>query len=341
MHTAIQWTEYPLEFAFVARTSRETMRGRSTFLLRMADESQPGGWRYGEANFFESLAPESRADFLSQLEAYCCGELDYDRITSSAVRCGADMLELPLPDTAWTRGEAGIPINGLIWMADKETMRKSIAAKLDQGFRVLKLKIGGITFDDEVDLLRDIRKEFSSSCLELRLDANGSFLPEQALERLDILSEYDIHSIEQPIKAGMAEAMAMLCRKSPIAIALDEELIGLRDDCEKNAMLKALSPAYIILKPALCGGIKETVRWKEIAEANNVGWWMTSALESSIGLYYLAAHASVLGIKLPQGLGTGQIYTNNIGSPLQMSGPMLRGGRPGFDCRQLDSLQWQ
>ncbi|MDE5642672.1 MAG: hypothetical protein K2I56_04195, partial [Muribaculaceae bacterium] len=102
MHTAIQWTEYPLEFAFVARTSRETMRGRSTFLLRMADESQPGGWRYGEANFFESLAPESRADFLSQLEAYCCGELDYDRITSSAVRCGADMLELPLPDTAWT-----------------------------------------------------------------------------------------------------------------------------------------------------------------------------------------------------------------------------------------------
>lgn len=341
MNNKIQFCEYPLEFGFTARTSRETMRRRSTWLLRRPDASQPGGIRYGEANFFESLAPERREEFLNQLKAYCAGELPYDSLTSSAVRCGADMLDLDLPDTAWTRGESGIAINGLIWMADKATMRRSIADKLAQGFKVLKLKIGGIDFDDEVDLLRAIRRDFPVDEMEIRLDANGSFAPDYAMERLERLAEFGIHSIEQPIRAGQIDMMADLCQHSPIPIALDEELIGLRSDEDKLDLLHRILPAYIILKPTLCGGIRETFRWRELAEGEGIGWWLTSALESSVGLYYLGAHVSRFNPQMPQGLGTGMIYTNNIGSCLRMADAALWGGPMRFDEDLLRSLPWQ
>ena len=158
---ATEWTEYPLTFGFTARTSREVMQRRSTFLLRRPDASMPSGRRHAEANFFESLAPESRADFFAQLKAYCDGTLPYGSVTSSAVRCAADMLDMPLSDNSWTRGHSGIAINGLIWMADKNTMRQAIADKLQQGFKVLKLKIGGIDFDDELNLIRAVRRQFT------------------------------------------------------------------------------------------------------------------------------------------------------------------------------------
>lgn len=336
-----EWTEYPLTFGFTARTSRETMTRRSTFLLRRADSSMPGGIRYAEANYFESLAPETRSEFMRQLRAYCSGDMAYDHITSSAVRCAADMLDIPVPDTAWTRGFDGIPINGLIWMADKRTMSNAIASKLEQGFRVLKLKIGGIAFDDELNLVRAVRRRFGSDELEIRLDANGSFNAGNALERLDRLAPFAIHSIEQPIPPGNCAEMARLCRLSPIPIALDEELIGLRDDCVKTALLDKIHPAYIILKPTLCGGLRQAESWRNIAIHKGIGWWLTSALESSVGLYWLAAFVSRYPLELPQGLGTGQIYTDNIGSCLNMRGAALFGGQPQFDNAQLQALQWQ
>ncbi len=338
---ATEWTEYPLTFGFTARTSREVMQRRSTFLLRRPDASMPSGRRYAEANFFESLAPESRADFLAQLKAYCGGTLPYSSVTSSAVRCAADMLHMPLPDNTWTRGHSGIAINGLIWMADKHTMQQAIAAKLQQGFKVLKLKIGGIDFDDELDLIRAIRRQFTPDELEIRLDANGSFSPENAAEHLERLSPFGIHSIEQPVRQGQYGLMAELCRTSPIDIALDEDLIGLRSDAEKLAMLRQIRPAYIILKPTLCGGLKESDSWRRLALQEGIGWWLTSALESSVGLYYLAAFVSQYPLDIPQGLGTGQIYTDNIGSCLNMHDAALYGGPMQFDYNLLDSLHWQ
>lgn len=336
-----EWSEYHLTFGFTARTSRETMTRRSTFLLRRPDPDMPGGVRYAEANYFWSLAPETRQEFLRQLSAFCRGDLQYDELTSSAVRCAADMLDMPVPDTDWTRGLSGIPINGLIWMADKHTMRRSIASKLEQGFRVLKLKIGGIAFDDELDLIRAVRQQFGPDELEIRLDANGSFNAGNAMERLERLAPFAIHSIEQPIPAGNSADMTRICRWSPIPVALDEELIGLRDDNAKLALLHQIRPAYIILKPTLCGGLRQAESWRAIAMQEEIGWWLTSALESSVGLYWLAAFVSRYSLELPQGLGTGQIYTDNIGSCLNMCGAALFGGRPQFDNAQLQALRWQ
>ncbi len=226
-------------------------------------------------------------------------------------------------------------------MADKHTMRQAIAAKLQQGFKVLKLKIGGIDFDDELNLIRAVRRQFTPDELEIRLDANGSFTPENASERLERLSQFGIHSIEQPVRQGQYELMAELCRTSPIDIALDEDLIGLRSDAEKLAMLRQIRPAYIILKPTLCGGLKESDSWRSLALQEGIGWWLTSALESSIGLYYLAAFVSQYPLDIPQGLGTGQIYTDNIGSCLNMHDAALYGGPMQFDYNLLDSLHWQ
>ncbi|MDE6332034.1 MAG: o-succinylbenzoate synthase, partial [Muribaculaceae bacterium] len=186
-----------------------------------------------------------------------------------------------------------------------------------------------------------IRTTFSPRELEVRLDANGSFNTVNALERLKRLSDYGIHSIEQPVPAGLLDAMSELCRESPIDIALDEELIGLTPDSCKLHILRDVRPRYIILKPTLCGGIREALKWQSLAEGDGVGWWMTSALESSIGLYYLAAHVSSLKPSMPQGLGTGKIYTNNIGSGMSLSSGMLYGGAPNFDFEFLNTLEWQ
>ena len=205
-------------------------------------------------------------------------------------------------------------------MGTKQEMCARIAEKLDAGFRCVKLKIGGINFDDEAELLANIRREFPSGSIELRLDANGAFTPQNALDRLNRLSEFDIHSIEQPIKSGQWEEMARLCRLSPIPIALDEELIGFHSDDFKTRLLDTISPAYIILKPSLCGGFEESDRWIELAENRNIGWWATSALESNIGLNAIAQWVARYNPTMPQGLGTGALYTNNFPSPLQLEG---------------------
>jgi o-succinylbenzoate synthase len=229
-------------------------------------------------------------------------------------------------DTAFSRGEVGIPINGLVWMGSYEEMLQRMEQKLEQGFRCVKLKIGAINFEQELDLVKRIRERFSFHEVELRLDANGAFPYEEALYKLELLSQYAIHSIEQPIKAGQWAYMAELCRESPLPIALDEELIGVNDPEMKRHMLNVIKPRYIILKPSLHGGMQGCREWIETAHEMGIGSWITSALESNIGLNAIAQFASeVYGddIRMPQGLGTGQLFTDNVDMGLEIRGDKL------------------
>ena len=229
-------------------------------------------------------------------------------------------------DTAFARGEVGIPINGLVWMGSYDEMLQRMEQKLEQGFRCVKLKIGAIDFEKEVDLVRRIRDRFSWHEVEIRLDANGGFsFDDDVLYKLELLSQY-AQSIEQPIKAGQWAYMARLCRESPLPIALDEELIGVNDLEQKAQLLNIIKPAYIVLKPSLHGGMAGCREWIETARQHDVGSWITSALESNVGLNAIAQFcSSVYGdhITMPQGLGTGQLFTDNIPMPLEIRGDQL------------------
>lgn len=229
-------------------------------------------------------------------------------------------------DTTFGRGEEGIPINGLVWMGSFDEMQQRIEQKLAQGFHCVKLKIGAIDFNAELELLKKIRSRYSRQEIELRVDANGAFSPDEALQKLEQLSLYDIHSIEQPIRQQQWSDMAMLCRESPIPIALDEELIGVNDSFTKTQMLDIIKPAYIILKPSLHGGISGTQEWISLARNRGIGSWITSALESNVGLNAIAhLTAFIYGphIQQPQGLGTGQLFTDNVPMPLEIRGDKL------------------
>ena len=229
-------------------------------------------------------------------------------------------------DTPFARGEQGIPINGLVWMGSYEEMLQRMEDKLKQGFRCVKLKVGAIDFDKEFDLVKRIRERFSHHEVELRLDANGGFSPDEALYKLELLSQYVIHSIEQPIRQKQWAKMAELCRESPLPIALDEELIGVNDPETKRQMLRIIKPSYIVLKPSLHGGMMGCKEWIDIAREEGIGSWITSALESNVGLNAIAQFcSSVYGdsITFPQGLGTGQLFTDNIPMPLEIRGDKL------------------
>lgn len=337
------WAPYTLDFRFLARTSRNSMSEKETYFLRLSDE-ESGRSGVGESALFKGLSAEDSPKYEHELSDACKNQ--NPSLMNSSIRFGyesalIDMGEVEQND--FTRGEAGIPINGLIWMGDKQTMRQRIDEKLAAGFHVLKLKIGGINFDEEVELLKYIRERFPAEDLELRLDANGSFTPENAMERLDKLSKYSIHSIEQPIKPNQWEAMAKLCGDSPIPIALDEELIGVSSQNEVKTALETLRPAYIILKPSLCGGLSGADTWIDEAERLGIGWWATSALESNVGLEaiarWLVRRNGSATFSLPQGLGTGQLYYNNIESPLELRGDKLF-YNPEIK-RKMPELKWQ
>ena len=229
-------------------------------------------------------------------------------------------------DTPFTRGEEGIPINGLIWMGSKEFMLQQIEDKLQAGFSCLKLKIGAIDFETELEVLASIRKRYNASDIELRVDANGAFSTSDVLDKLERLSKFQLHSIEQPIKAGQWNEMAKICQVTPLPIALDEELIGVVGSAQKSALLETIQPQYIILKPSLHGGILGTSEWIELAMKNNIPWWMTSALESNVGLNCLAQFASTFDNSLPQGLGTGGLYENNSATNLYIKNGYLHLG---------------
>ncbi len=229
-------------------------------------------------------------------------------------------------ETPFSRGEEGIPINGLVWMGSYEEMLARLEEKLQQGFRCVKLKVGAIDFNQELELVKGIRQRFSHHDVELRLDANGGFRSDEALYQLELLSQYAIHSIEQPIKAKQWALMAELCRDAPLPIALDEELIGVNDPDNKRQMLRIIKPAYIVLKPSLHGGMMGCREWIEIAREEGIGSWITSALESNVGLNAIAQFCSdVYGdqISMPQGLGTGQLFTDNIEMGLHIEGDKI------------------
>lgn len=336
-----QYCPYQLQFRFEARTSRASMRVKDTYFIRLYDTAVPDSTiGIGECALFRGLSAEDSPEYEKQLAQACLNPYEALKSDCSSIRFGFETAFNSLPQSAWLLGKTGIATNGLIWMGDKATMAERIDAKLEQGFRVLKLKIGGIDFDDEVELLAGIRRRYSPETLEIRLDANGSFSPENALKRLVRLSEYHIHSIEQPLKAGQYEAMAALCRISPIAIALDEELIGCRTEDESQRLVENIMPQYLILKPSLCGGFAKADDYIRIASHLGIGWWATSALESNIGLQSIAAWVAAKNPDMPQGLGTGMLYYNNVESPLEMHGDSLY-FNPAKPMPDIDNLPWK
>ena len=327
--------ERTLHFKQPAGTSRGVYTTRKIWLVYLSDGKKTG---MGECAPLPDLSCDVRNDYEEVLEGFCqklceSGEIDYEAMRDyPSMLFGLETALLNLQhgdimfDTAFSRGEVGIPINGLVWMGNYDEMLQRMEEKLEKGFRCVKLKIGAIDFDQELDLVKRIRDRFSFHEVELRLDANGAFPYEEALYKLELLSQYAIHSIEQPIKAQQWALMAELCRESPLPIALDEELIGVNDPEMKHHMLNIIKPRYIILKPSLHGGMQGCREWIDTARDMGIGSWITSALESNIGLNAIAQFAAdVYGdhITMPQGLGTGQLFTDNNPMPLEIRGDKL------------------
>lgn len=349
----LAYAYYVLHFKKPSGTSRGILTEKPTFFIKIWDESNPDVYGIGEAAVFPGLSPEANESFgtkmLETLANVALGKAT-DLSGYSSIQFGLEQAILDLSNggrriyypSEFTSGQRNICINGLIWMGDYKAMLKRIEAKLDDGFKCLKLKIGGIGLDEEINLLNKIRNRFSPDELEIRLDANGAFSPQNAIERLKILSDFTIHSIEQPIKAGQYDEMAKICEVSPIPIALDEELIGVSDTSQKEKLLESIKPDYIILKPALCGGFSGATEWIELANSQNIGWWVTSALESNIGLNALAQWVGSLNVEIPQGLGTGALFTNNLPSPLVLSRDKLSYNNTfKFPQNIFNNLDWR
>ena len=319
--------KYQLQFKQASGTSRGVLTYKDTWFIQLEQGSLEG---IGECGMFKGLSIDDRADFETKI-AWACKNINLglealleNLIEFPSIQFGLEMafqsLLHPNPfelfPSDFTECKDSIPINGLIWMGDKSFMKQQIKDKLTAGFSCIKLKIGAIDFDNELELIKSIRNEFDADTIEIRVDANGAFKPNEALEKLKRLSDYNLHSIEQPIQQGQLHEMAHLCAETPLPIALDEELIGVFSVTNKAILLQTIKPQYIILKPTLVGGFKGSQEWIDLAESHNIEWWVTSALESNIGLNAIAQWTYTLNSPLPQGLGTGGLFTNNIQAPL-------------------------
>jgi O-succinylbenzoate synthase len=322
-------------------TSRGVLTEKDTYFLILEAIGKQG---IGECGLLKGLSIDDVPEYEAILEELC-NQLNNNTLDSTLIsnfpslQMGLEMAQESLKADSpfllypsdFTKSISPIPINGLVWMGEFDFMQAQIEEKLTQGFRCVKLKIGALDFSKELLLLEQIRKHFTAQQIEIRVDANGAFSPESALDKLKILAQFELHSIEQPIAAGQHEQMRVLCEQSPLSIALDEELIGV-SSMQKEALLDKIRPQYIILKPSLLGGFAASLEWIQLAEARQIGWWVTSALESNIGLNAIAQWTATLTTDKPQGLGTGGLYTNNIPSPLVVENGYLR-----YDSRQ----QWQ
>lgn len=308
---------------------------RNVWYILLTDEEH-GGYGVGECAPLPALSCDDVPHYETVLEKACkhleqYGEVEWGALVSyPSILFGLETAwqhlharSLRLWDTPFSEGKEGIPINGLVWMGSFEEMRLRMEEKMRQGFRCVKLKIGAIDFEKELDLLAQIRARFTAGQITLRVDANGAFSPEEAPRKLQRLAEYGLHSIEQPIRAGQWKEMAGLCESSPVPIALDEELIGINGKERKKKLLDEIRPAYIILKPSLHGGISGSQEWIELARERGIGYWITSALESNIGLNAIAQWCATLHPDCPQGLGTGQLFADNIDYPLHIEGDCL------------------
>ena len=318
-----------LNFKQPSGTSRGVLKTKETWFIILKDNGKTG---VGECGILRGLSADDRPDYEDVLKwASTNIHLGLDVLYHEleqfpSIQFGIEMAFKSLENdnpfelfpSKFTTNNASIPINGLIWMGTEVFMKQQIEEKIEAGFHCIKMKIGAIDFETEYQLLKSIRKEFSVNDIELRVDANGAFTPEDALEKLQRLSELDLHSIEQPIKQGQTEEMAKLCELTPLSIALDEELIGVFNVTDKAKLLQTIKPQYIILKPSFVGGWKGSQEWINLANQEKINWWITSALESNVGLNAIAQWTYTLNSSLPQGLGTGSLFTNNFESPLRV-----------------------
>jgi len=324
---------YRLEFHRPAGTSRGQMRQRLVYFIEITDGKGVVG--RGECAPLPGLSLDDRPDLVTRL-SYLCQQFNAGEWAAwresleyyPSLQCGFEMALRDhfsggggqWYDSPFTRGEQSQRINGLIWMGGIDDMRQQVRERIAEGYRCLKFKIGALAFEQERALLQEVRHEWPASTMEIRLDANGAFAPHEVMHRLDQLATLQPHSIEQPIKAGQSALMAEVCRHSPIPVALDEELIPLTDEEQAMEVLNECRPAYLILKPSLLGGFSAAQRWITRAESIDARWWVTSALESNVGLTAIAAWTSTLENPLPQGLGTGKLYNNNIKAPVFVKG---------------------
>ncbi len=327
------YTKHLLQFKTPSKTSRETLLVKETWLISIEENGKIG---VGECAMFRGLSIDDRPDFEQKLALTCqnitLGEaLLWQELSAfPAIQFGVEMAFLALKNNAFeffpsdfTQQKKPININGLIWMGDEIFMKKQIQDKIAEGFTCLKLKIGGIAFEKELALLAFIRNHFSASEIEIRVDANGAFDPKTALQKLKQLAVFELHSIEQPISKNNLSLMSNLCQNSPLPIALDEELIGVFGLENKENLLTQLKPQYIVLKPSFIGGYRGTTEWINLAQKHHVGWWITSALESNIGLNAIAQFTFLQKNNQPQGLGTGALFSNNFESPLYVKNGKL------------------
>ena len=347
------FAKYTLDFINPAGTSRGVLFKKDTYFLKIWDEACPERFGIGECALFKGLSAEDNDTYESKLRELChniaIGE-DTDLAEYSSILFGLESAILDFSngcrrvcfDNDFARGECRIPINGLVWMGTKDEMIARIDEKVAAGFGTIKLKIGAIDFDQDLAMVRHLRTRYSDRDLTIRLDANGGFSPVDVQERLKRLSDFAIHSIEQPIKAGLWEEMARVCEQSPIPVALDEELIGITNPMMMMSLLRTIRPQYIVLKPSLMGSFSGSTDWLKMAAQFNIGGWITSALESNIGLNALAQWVAMLQPRIPQGLGTGALYHNNVASPLEQKddylcyNPAIEWRLPEFDWINVD-----
>lgn len=325
------FVKHQLYFKKPAKTSRNILHEHIVYYVQLYDAVSKKTY-YGEAAPLPGLSVDNVANIEVALSAFCnevnsgCAihNIDFSEYPSiefafeTAMHCAAQQQEGLLFDTEFSKGNYAIPINGLVWMNDKDTMLQEALEKAKQGFSTIKFKVGALDFDDECRMIESFRKFYSASKVSIRLDANGAFKPDEALEKLRELSRFTIHSIEQPIKQKQLDWMQEICAKSKIAVALDEELIGISVYESGLKTLQCIKPTFIIIKPTLLGGLKKSAEWVRIAQQLDINWWATSALESNVGLNAIAQWVSTYPIKLPQGLGTGELYTNNVICPLKV-----------------------
>lgn len=349
----LSYAPYLLKFKEPSGTSRGVLKQKLTFFIKVYDEEQPDKFGIGEAAVFPGLSPEAGENYipkLKQLQENITLGRTTDLSLHSSIQFGLEQALLDYSNGCkgiyfpgpFTEGKNDIEINGLIWMGDLEKMIERINRKLEEGFTCLKLKIGSLSWDKELKMIKYIRSNFDYNKLMIRCDANGGFPIHDALSRLEQLSEYQIHSVEQPIPACHYREMAHICKESPVPIALDEELIGINRKENKQELLEAIRPAFIILKPALCGGFSGGTEWIELTNRLNIGWWITSALESNIGLNAIAQWTARLHAQGYQGLGTGQLFTNNFSVPLRLKSYRLSFlPSEHFDYSQFNEFEWQ
>ena len=349
----LAYAPYLLKFRQPAGTSRGILTEKPTFFIKVFDERRPSEFGIGECSVFPGLSPEADGNYgykLIELLANMALGKETDLSRHSSILFG---LEQALRDYAggcrhvyypseFTQGKSSIEINGLVWMGDFDEMIERIDDKVSKGFHCIKLKIGAICWQKEVEMIEYIRRAYSDTDLLIRVDANGAFTMDNALPRLKRLADLGVHSIEQPIPPGVPELMAFLCRVSPLKIALDESLIGVYGREAKMALLDDVAPAFIILKPSLCGGFSGAEDWIRLAEERGIGWWVTSALESNVGLNALAQWTSTLHTAMPQGLGTGSLFTNNFECPLRLeSDRMFYDPSVRIDDEVYAALDWR